>query len=390
MILKNVDQITFADIEDLIRNEVIESLTIEYKSQLPQVREEVNEKFLAAISSFANTQGGDLLFGIIEDKGRPISAPGIPSGDIDKEKQRLENIIRDGIEPRINDYLIHPIKISNGNYIILIRINKGWNSPYKVIATSRFYGRHSAGQYPLNVTELRAAFLYTELIPDRIRRFKNDRLSSIQANYELPVALAEDGKIVLHIIPLSSFTDPGRNILPALDYPNKLEPMMAQQTWAHNHNIDGIVTYIKLSNHPCLSYCQLYRAGIIESVMVLPPQREGLILWGEWFDKIIIKYISLYMNELTKVGVNTLFYIFISLVDIKGYMLKGEGLSARRIIGEEKINRDLITTPEIVIQDINDDIPKLVKPISDIIWNAFGYEHSLSYDKSGNLIKQNI
>ena len=56
---------------------------------------------MANISSFANASGSDLIFCIAEDRktGNPEELVGIEIENIDQEIQRLEHIIRDGIEP---------------------------------------------------------------------------------------------------------------------------------------------------------------------------------------------------------------------------------------------------------------------------------------------------
>ena len=47
----------------------------------------------------------------------------------------------------------------------------------------------------------RTAFTLSEIIPERIRRFREDRVTSILTNSDLPVNLVEGGRIVLHVIP---------------------------------------------------------------------------------------------------------------------------------------------------------------------------------------------
>ncbi len=101
MIRKKLDTITEEDIEDLIVSEELESKTIEYKSELPSNTYESKKKFLASVVSFINTIGGDLIFGIQEDRstGKPSSHEGISLSNAEQEVLRLEQMIRNGIEP---------------------------------------------------------------------------------------------------------------------------------------------------------------------------------------------------------------------------------------------------------------------------------------------------
>ena len=73
---------------------------------------------------------------------------------------------------------------------------------------SKFYSRNSAGKYPLDVSEIRAAFLMSETTGQRIRSFRTDRLATIIAD-EMPVKLEKQQRLVFHIMPLASFSHPG-------------------------------------------------------------------------------------------------------------------------------------------------------------------------------------
>ena len=68
MISKHIDEITADDIKSLITNSVRESKTLEYKQILPGGQDKDKKEFLADISSFANSSGGDIIYGIKEAK----------------------------------------------------------------------------------------------------------------------------------------------------------------------------------------------------------------------------------------------------------------------------------------------------------------------------------
>src|ERR1035437_3203414 len=101
MIPNRLDAITETDLLSLISNGVMEGKTIEYKQELPGGQDADRKEFLADVSSFANTAGGDLLFGVKAVQGLPAELIGVAAGDLDKELQRLDNLIADGLDPRI-------------------------------------------------------------------------------------------------------------------------------------------------------------------------------------------------------------------------------------------------------------------------------------------------
>ena len=79
------------------------------------------------VSSFANAAGGDLIFGLRQEDGIPREICGIEVQNIDDEKLRIENMLRDGIEPRIPGISIREITESDKE-ILIVRIPKSWAS----------------------------------------------------------------------------------------------------------------------------------------------------------------------------------------------------------------------------------------------------------------------
>ncbi len=75
MILRAVNDITENDLLALISDGVAEGRSIDYKRELPGNSDGDKKEFLADASSFANTEGGDLVFGMLE----PMPTKNIPS-----------------------------------------------------------------------------------------------------------------------------------------------------------------------------------------------------------------------------------------------------------------------------------------------------------------------
>ena len=151
VINKQLEEITELDLQHLIDEERIEKKVLEYKSELPGNSESDKKDFLANISSFANAVGGDLIFGIVENRktGKPEKLEGIEIINVDQEILRLDQIIRDGIEPNIpsSSINIQEIQLNNLKYAIIIRISKSWLNPHRVSFKSwdRFYSRSTNG-----------------------------------------------------------------------------------------------------------------------------------------------------------------------------------------------------------------------------------------------------
>ncbi len=190
MIHKEFDAINENDINFLIDNQVPESKTIEYKQELPGNADKDKKEFLADVSSFANASGGDILYGISEQRdsdgkttGIPEAANGLENINVDEQIRRFDSILRCAIAPRIPVQIKAIDGFTNGS-IILIRIPKSWNSPHMITfkGGSRFYARNNAGKYPLDVDELRAAFIASDSLAEKMRAFRSDRIAKIIAD----------------------------------------------------------------------------------------------------------------------------------------------------------------------------------------------------------------
>lgn len=157
MILKELDQITSIDFQDLVAHQVREGKTLEYKKEFPTGNDDSVKKFLAGVSAMANTSGGDFIIGVeAKNDGVAVAVPGVPLTNLDQDELRLENWIRDCIEPRLPHYDIRSIPANDpGKYVIIVRVPQSWLAPHRVTykGHDKFYGRNSAGKYPLDVSE---------------------------------------------------------------------------------------------------------------------------------------------------------------------------------------------------------------------------------------------
>ncbi|MGA2159651.1 MAG: ATP-binding protein [Dehalococcoidia bacterium] len=387
MLSKSIEQITVEDLQSLVDNAVIEGKTLEYKGSLPGDKDLDKKEFLADVSSFANTSGGDLILGIVEEPntGIPKSVEGIVIDNVDQTIVRLESIIRDGIEPRIMSIAIKPVYLPNSAVAIIIRIPRSWASPHRVSfkGNDRFYSRGTNGKYPMDIGELRIAFNLSETIVEKIRNFKQDRLSRIFTN-ETPVTFLEGAKIVLHLIPLISFN-------PAQSYDiNKITSRREAMTpiycsgWNSRYNLDGLLTYSASQREVSHSYVQLYRNGIIEAVEggLLEPYDKKLIIPSVRYEQELITSLANYLNILNALNVDLPILVFLSVLGVKGYTMSD---NKQRFGGYDKqiIDRDALLLQEVIVDNYNTKAEIVLRPCFDSIWNACGFERSLNYNEAG-------
>ncbi|MBL8537139.1 MAG: ATP-binding protein [Hyphomonadaceae bacterium] len=208
MIPRSFDDIDISDIQRLIDNQVAERRTLEFKRDLPGDTKDERKEFLADVTSFANAQGGDIIYGLAEAQGAPSTVHGLDVLDADAELRRIEDRILDGVEPRLPGLRLKWITTAVGKRLLLIRIPASTISPHRVIFanSSKFHGRKSNGKYEMDTQELREAFTATEALPARLRALHLEAVDAALRD-ELPAGLGDGPKAIVSVIPLNYFRD---------------------------------------------------------------------------------------------------------------------------------------------------------------------------------------
>ncbi len=387
MLPHNLSELSLQAIKSLVTAGLRESRTLDFKRDPVGSRDEDKKEFLADVSAFANTAGGDLIFGIEENAGEATNVSGIQLANIEDEKLRLEQILRSGLEPRLPKVDIH--WIHDGEIgVLVVRVPRSYVAPHRIIYrdNGKFYGRHSTGKYPLDVSELRAAFLSAEGVVEGIKKFRRERLAAIESDDgALPVNGAP--LVVFHIVPLSAFST--ANQIRVDDNRNLLLPMMSGSGIGARHTLDGYVTYLGLGAHQSIeqatSYTLLFRSGIVEAVCgvgATDPQNRPYIPPSavEW--PILCAY-KQYMEKLKFHGIEPPLYISVSILGTRGQRLLGNrNLSMRAVT----LTKDEIILPETIVYDLNAPADQTLRSTFDLLWNTFGYPRSFSFDENNKYI----
>src|ERR1700683_2837268 len=150
---------TLEKLQSLIADSVAENRTIEYKLMPPGDSEEGKREYLNDVTSFANALGGTLLYGVRADDGIPTLLVGLPAGDLDKIVQRLDQMLQNSVEPRIQGVEYVQTKLPSGEIVLIQEIPQSVSAPHMVRkGRPSFFARGAAGKYPMDVFELRSAF----------------------------------------------------------------------------------------------------------------------------------------------------------------------------------------------------------------------------------------
>lgn len=391
MIEKEFENISENDLISLIESEVLEGKTLDYKEKFSGTSDSDKKEFLADISSFANSSGGDIIYGIREEKGIPAELVGleISKEELDKKILWIDDLIRQGIKPRISGIKSRAIELKNGKYAIVIRIPKSWRSPHCVTLKDsfKFHARSSNGKYQLDVDELRSAFNFSDTIDRKIKEFREERIAKIVAD-EGHMKQGNGAKIVIHVIPVSSFNIGTKfDIVNMYDRLHNKIPMPIYCSGCdYRINFDGINLYSQFNQDGInFSYVQVYKNGVIEAVnsSMLGYFSDKKIIPSRAFESEIIKCVKMYYEYLKAINIELPFLVSVTLTNVKGFKILYNSPWDKLT---QEIDRDILLVSDIIIEEANSSFEKELKPIFDSIWNACGSKSSFNYDEQGEFI----
>lgn len=385
MLLYQLDQLDEPKLQQVCNDLTSESLTLEFKRELLGKDIEDKVEFLKDVAALANTDGGDLVYGIEEKSGTAHRIHPIKVTSIDAEKRRLGQILDGGVEPRIPGARFHEIPVKDG-FVLVLRIPQSFDGPHRISYNNgeSFFLRSGTHISKMRYDQLKNAFDRTATLAERSNGFRRERLEAIKLG-QTPKPVIAGPLCVAHIIPLVSFT--GRQPIDVVGLnsnPNAISfREWGNTTWSLN--LDGLVTHgIDKSTPGTYGYNQIYRTGCTESVFL-----GGV---SDANDKSIPSaYITINLRMaiernlkfLKQSGLSGPIVVGIAMLNVEGYVLSVGGTF--NFLHDASADRNSIIIPEAWIDSLDtlSDIDEVVKPMMDILWQSFGVHKCFNYTDEG-------
>jgi len=388
-------QVNAALLDELIANTVAESRVLDYKERLPGDSDADKRELLADVTAFANSAGGDLIYGVKERRkggatGEPEAVVGLPDVVLDEAMLRLDATLRTGMDPRIPGLVLHPVLRAPGAPpCLVIRIPRSPHGIHMVTykGSSRFYGRGAAGRFELDWGQIRSGFLQAEGAHERVRRFREERVLRLLAG-ETPIPMGASPKVIFHALPLNALDVwPVFQTLTENQRMNGMTPMGGHPSdW--RYNLDGFVLHTNRDDPSRQTYVQCFRDGGLEamsgSLLDGDPQRGGFYGWSVELN--VLQAVMRWQQHVWPVlGVAGPVALGLTLSGVKG--LKVLPLSSWNLFpGDHKaLDRDVVMIPELLVQDLATPAPAMLQPLFDLMWNGGGWSRSPSYSGPGVL-----
>ncbi len=384
---KNIADLTTEDIESLVGDRVSESLTLDFKRELPSGKDQDRTEFLYDVTAFANTAGGTIIYGVEEAKddqgaaGYAERVVGLKDFNEDVTKRKLTGLLRDGCMPAVGGVEMRTVPTSAGP-VFLVTVPRSWRGLHMVslLGQQRFYGRGLVDKHPLTWVQIREGFLGEEGLLERLRRFRTQRVEAISSQVDLPVPLDPGATVALHVLPFDAF-QPGGPSLPLVDAAASQLPALKYRNEAPLYNLDGVVP----SSLKRTAYVQVFRDGAIEHVRVFELGEAGeapLFLRSYVVEGAICEATQESVRALLRWGFAGPFIIGVTLLGAREFLLHPGGFD-RNLRLSRKFGRDVVSLRDLQLPveyvgrlgptgDIA-SVAKVLRPTLDVLWQAAGF-----------------
>jgi Putative DNA-binding domain len=389
---KAIQDVTEQDLLPLLgRTHEIRTLDLKLALPTPSRRDRID--FLADVSSFANSAGGRLVYGIQEHpRGTAGKLVGLPASGMDAELSRLQNLIQDGLRPRLPGLQWQRVPLAPGGEVLVVEIPRSWRLPHMVSLEGhrQFYARNANGKYLVDVDELGALYRLPQTRSEWATSFRAERLAAIGGG-QTPVPISRDGAtLVLDLLPLEAaeygarydFADKERDVVTRAH-------TLAGGVNGHRHNFDGFVTWVSDARGTPQSFVQVFRSGAVEAVDASvargDEEDEVKTLRVVAMERALLTHLPMYLELQRWLGVSPPIIVFLALLGVHDYEMP---VREARLGEIHRFDRDDIVVPDTLIESYDETPERVLKPLLDIIWNAGGLAGSPNFDQDGRWLRE--
>lgn len=376
------ENVSEADLQELVGTPVPEGLRIEYKREPYGNSDADKREALKDVSAFANSHGGHLIIGIEAQGGIPVGVRGVPGLNADDEILRMEQLIRSGIEPRVMNVRSRAVRLANGNVALVLRIPRSWNVPHRVSAqnSNRFWVRNSSGVHEASMDELRLMFTETSTALERVRRFREERIELV-AEGRGPRPLVSNGRVFLHIVPISAATSASQVDLGTAHGLHQAFRPLGAMGMSPRFNFEGYIN--ERGGDQNHGYTQIFRNGALEATKGSLLQIHNGVphIAGLQLERHFFEVFESYVNGLRDLGVAAPLVVMVALEGVEGAVYAVRENADDPVV----LDRPLLLLPECVLPEYGTTLSyhRAVRPAFDALWNAMGYSASQSFDGNG-------
>ncbi len=156
--MRPISEWTISDLQALIDNAVQESLTLDYKASDALEKSNVSRNEISKdFSAFANSAGGQIVYGIIEHNHVPSNIDNGHDPDV-ISREWLEQVVNSTIKPRLQGVIIKQISLNNGWVAYAVEIPQATTFAPHQASDNKYYKRFNFQSVPMEDYEVRDIF----------------------------------------------------------------------------------------------------------------------------------------------------------------------------------------------------------------------------------------
>lgn len=191
--------------------------------------------------------------------------------------------------------------------------------------------------------------------------------------------MAAGVRVLLHLVPLQSFATDALIDVVSSEREKQFSPRISHG-WNSRLCLEGRYTFNSDSQELVTSSVLLFRNAAVEFAYVYEPYLGDKVVPAFYYEKEVVEALRNCFATLNAIGVAPPAFIILTLMDLDGATFIVDGNLSRT---RRKSDRDVMVIPEAYVETWEQDPAAVLRPVFDIVWNAFGLARSTSYDQSG-------
>lgn len=359
---------------------------IDYKADFTRNSKQAIEghEFRKDVIAFANALGGDLIYGVADKSGKPVAVVGFECADSGGLKEQLYGLIRE-IDPPLPAIQIEAFTLEEGRILLVVRVGPSWRAPHRVNNSGQFYKRNGVRSAPMNIDEIRAAFLVSEGIETQLQAFRKERIQEIAQGRAL-VPLEYGLTVILHVMPLAGVSRPAVLDIRRLYGEIGKVPPPGREGGRSRLNFDGVVVYSETRRGEASAYMQWFRRGFLEFVNVymdkpLHDDPTELYLPAPDYESHGVEGLRRAQQVYQAHLVPPPYFVGVSICNAAGHRIARRFDDGGYRQHGAPLEQNELVVPEVAVLSPDVDALQVLLPVFDQIWNAWGIMESPFYDE---------
>jgi hypothetical protein len=356
---------------------------LEFKRQLPGKDNSARNEFLKDVTAMANSEGGDLIYGVDECEGTASTLEPMTSESADEATQRLGQMLDSSVEPRIAGVRMRHVSVGAG-YCLVIRVPASFDGPhrYTVNGVNRFVLRNHTHTAEMSYGQLRDAFGKRASLLERAEEFITSRARTARTNIR-PYMASSSGFCVIHVVPLAGLAGRVSLDIATLHHDYSGFQFTDECAWTRTTNRDGLAIH---QPQPADAdyFVQVFRDGSIEAIFTaVGTSTYKATIVGAWLAEHLQAILRKYQERAKVLGISGPGVVGLALNGIAQTILA----TTDRAMTRSPYADDFLATEPLQVNDVTDlgNLPTLIRPMLDLVYQSYGVPSCTLYDEAGNL-----